>query len=141
MTNVEFHFNLPDKLGYACRLLRKAHGGGVRVGVVAPQESLGALDAALWSFSALDFIPHCTDRAPADILARSPIVLASDGARLPPAPVMVHLGTEVPAGFEQCERLIELVGADDADRVSGRRRWRHYVERGCAVRSHDAAGS
>ena len=141
LTEVAFHFNVPDKLGYACRLLRKAYAAGAPVGVIGAADALAALDTQLWSFSALDFIPHCTDRAPADILARSPIVLASDGARLPPAPVMVHLGTEVPAGFEQCERLIELVGADDADRVSGRRRWRHYVERGCAVRSYDAAGS
>ena len=26
MTEVAFHFNAPDKLGYACRLLRKAVG-------------------------------------------------------------------------------------------------------------------
>ena len=31
MTEVAFHFNAPDKLGYACRLLRKAVGTGARV--------------------------------------------------------------------------------------------------------------
>ena len=35
MTDVAFHFNVPDKLGYACRLLRKAHAAGGSVGVVA----------------------------------------------------------------------------------------------------------
>ena len=28
MTEVDFHFNAPDKLGYACRLLRKAVANG-----------------------------------------------------------------------------------------------------------------
>ena len=31
MTDVAFHFNAPDKLAYACRLLRKAVGSGSRV--------------------------------------------------------------------------------------------------------------
>ena len=37
MTEVAFHFNVPDKLGYACRLLRKAYAAGGPVGVVAAQ--------------------------------------------------------------------------------------------------------
>ena len=59
MTEVAFHFNVPDKLGYACRLLRKAYAAGGPVGVVAPADTLDALNTQLWSFSALDFIPHC----------------------------------------------------------------------------------
>ena len=31
MTEVAFHFNVPQKSGYACRLLRKATAGGARV--------------------------------------------------------------------------------------------------------------
>ena len=37
MTQVDFHFNAPDKLPYVCRLLRKATGQGRRVGVLADQ--------------------------------------------------------------------------------------------------------
>ena len=51
MTEVTFHFNVPDKLGYACRLLRKAYAAGGPVGVVAPPDTLRALDTALWSSS------------------------------------------------------------------------------------------
>ena len=65
MTDVAFHFNVPDKLGYACRLLRKAHAAGGSVGVVAAPVVLQELDARLWSFSALDFVPHCLADAPA----------------------------------------------------------------------------
>ena len=31
MTEVTFHFNAPDKLGHACRLLRKAVASGAKV--------------------------------------------------------------------------------------------------------------
>ena len=34
MTQVDFHFNAPEKLPYVCRLLRKAAGQGRKVGVV-----------------------------------------------------------------------------------------------------------
>ena len=139
MTEVAFHFNVPDKLAYACRLLRKAYAAGGQVGVVGPAPALEALDARLWSFSALDFIPHCNAGAPAPVLAATPIVLAEACAQLPLAGVLVHLGDQVPAGFERFERLIELVAEDPADRSAARARWRHYAERGYAIKRHDLA--
>ena len=35
MTEVEFHFNVGDKLAYSCRLLRKARAGGAKIMVTA----------------------------------------------------------------------------------------------------------
>lgn len=139
MTEVTFHFNVPDKPGYACRLLRKAHAAGGPVGVVAPRAVLDDLDTRLWSFSALDFIPHCLATAPAPMLGATPIVLAEHCAQLPQSGVLVHLGEQVPAGFERFERLIELVGTDEADRAHARQRWRHYADRGYAIQRHDLA--
>ena len=139
MTDIAFHFNVPDKLAYACRLLRKASAAGGPVGVVAPPAALQELDAALWSFSALDFIPHCTASAAADVLAASPIVLAPECAALAHAGVLVHLGEQVPAGFERFARLIELVDTSDNDRAQARLRWRYYAERGYAIQRHDLA--
>lgn len=142
MTNIAFHFNMPDKLAYACRLLRKAYAAGSTVGVIGQPDTLQALDVALWRFSALDFIAHCGAAAPAHMLRASPIVLASDCAALPHASsVLVHLGDSdtPPGGFERFERLIELVGADAADRAQARLRWRHYAERGYSIERHDWA--
>ncbi|GAA4344737.1 DNA polymerase III subunit chi [Variovorax defluvii] len=143
MTGIDFHFNTPDKLGYACRLLRKAVGAhGARVVVVADAELLQALDLALWSFAPAEFIAHCrSDGDPAQ-LARSPVVLAERGdAELPHHQVLVNLGFDVPGGFERFERLIDVVSGDEADRQAGRRRWRHYADRGYAIRRHDFAES
>lgn len=138
MTEVDFHFNAADKVHHTCRLVRKAVGSGARVVVMAGDEMLTRLDAALWQFSAVEFIAHCRDNAASDMLARSPVILASDGrAALPHQHVLINLGAEVPQGFERFERLIEIVTEGDEDRQAGRTRWRHYADRGYTLKRHD----
>ena len=144
MTEISFHFNAPDKMAYACRLLRKAVNGGARVVVMGEPHALGQLDVALWTFSPLDFIPHCFDDAEACMVAASPVVLGSGtqaAANALPGQVLVNLGARVPDGFERFERLIDLVGTDDEDRRVARDRWKHYANRGYAMIRHDIATS
>ena len=142
MTEIDFHFNAADKVSHTCRLLRKAVvAGGARVVVTADAPMLDAVDAALWQFSATDFIAHCRSDGDAQTVARSPVVLAAPGASgLPHQQVLVNLGDGVPPGFERFERLIEVVTGDEADRLAGRARWRHYADRGYALKRHDLAG-
>lgn len=140
MTEVAFHFNVPDKLGYACRLLRKAAGSGAKVVVTGEADLLRALDTELWTFSALEFLPHChAASADAQVLAASPIVLADAPRATPHQEVLVNLGTRIPDGFERFERLIEVVTQDDEDRQQARLRWKHYADRGYAIKRHDLA--
>ena len=139
MTEVAFHFNAPDKLAYACRLLRKAVGSGARVVVTAPAEALTRLNSLLWTFSQLDFIPHATASDPDHVRAASPVLLTETIQGLPHRQVLLNLGVEVPPGFEQFERLIEVVGLDDEDRAPARGRWKQYTEQGYAITRHDLA--
>lgn len=138
MTEVAFHFNAPDKVGYACRLLRKAVGSGAKVVVTGQAALLGELDAALWTFTALDFLPHCREPgAPAAVLAASPVVLTEAPRAAPHHQVLVNLGQALPDGFETFERLIEVVTADEDDRQRARQRWKHYASRGYNIVRHD----
>jgi DNA polymerase III subunit chi len=140
MTDVEFHFNAPEKVGYACRLLRKAVAKGARVAVTGEAGTLTDLDLALWTFSPLEFVPHCRqEAASAAVLAASPVVLAASPAAAPHHQVLVNLGDPVPEGFERFERLIEVVTLDDEDRQQARRRWKHYADRGYAITRRDLA--
>jgi len=140
MTEVAFHFNVPDKLAYACRLLRKATGAGSKVVVTGESQQLRTLDTELWTFSALEFIPHChAASADAQVLAASPVVLADTPRGAPHQEVLVNLGEGVPDGFERFERLIEVVSQDDGDRQRARARWKHYADRGYAIQRHDLA--
>ena len=78
MTEIDFHFNAADKVSHTCRLLRKAVVvSGARVVVTADAAMLDAIDAALWQFSATDFIGHCRSDGEPQMLARSPVVLAA----------------------------------------------------------------
>lgn len=140
MTEVAFHFNAPEKVGYACRLLRKAAGTGARVVVTGEPGLLRELDVALWTFSPLEFVPHCYAPAtPPAVLARTPVVLADSVSGAPHQQVLVNLGGRVPEGFERFERLIEVVTQDEGDRQSARGRWKHYADRGYAIVQHDLA--
>jgi DNA polymerase-3 subunit chi len=138
MTAIEFHVNAPDKVAYACRLLRKAVGRGAKIVVTGEAEALRALDTALWTFSPVEFLPHClSESASAAMVAVSPVVLADSARTAPHQQVLVNIGSDVPDGFERYERLLEIVGTGEDDLQRGRRRWKHYADRGYALVKHD----
>ena len=139
MTEVAFHFNAADPLHHICRLLRKAVGSGARVVVTGEPRQLRDLDTALWSFSALDFIAHCDADAGTRMVAASPVLLTQRPDEAPHHQVLVNLGAPVPEGFERFERLIEVVGVDEDDRIRARSRWKHYADRGYPIVRHDLA--
>ncbi len=138
MTEVAFHFNAPDKLAYACRLLRKAVAAGSRVVVTAPADALARLDTLLWTFSQTDFVAHVRQPAEPGALAASPVVLTETPAQDPPhRQVLLNLGTQLPAGFDHYQRVIEVVSLDDEDRQLARGRWKQYTELGYTIVRHD----
>lgn len=137
MTEVAFHFNMPDKTRYLCRLLRKAVAQGAQVAVTGPAEAMGELDAALWSFSDTDFVPHCRADSDPALLEASPVVLGLAPSQARHHDVLLNLGAQVPSGFERFERVIEVVGSDDAERAQSRQRWKYYQQRGYALVRHD----
>ncbi len=139
MTEVAFHFNVGDKVAYACRLLRKAVGGGAKVIVTGGPQALRQLDTTLWTFSPTDFVPHCQSTAQPALVQASAVILADSVQAVPHSQVLLNLGEFVPDGFERFERLIEIVGVDDADRQGARNRWKHYADRGYAITRHDLA--
>lgn len=139
MTEVEFHTGLPDPVGFACRMLRKACRQGARVLVTAPPTVLAAVDQALWREPEREFIPHVRmPGATARVAARTPIWLAAQ-AEIPGAPrVVLNIGGPQPAEPAQLDRLIELVAAEADEAAAGRQRWRAYRAAGLEIRHHAA---
>ena len=143
MTEISFHFNVPDRIDYACRLLRKAGRRGVRMVVTGPLERLSRLDRALWSFDPVEFMPHLLLRQGADAphprLRGTPIWLVAQLHDAVPHEVLVNLGEELPDGFESFGRVIEIVSVDEPARLAARQRWKHYAHRGYAIERHEVA--
>jgi DNA polymerase-3 subunit chi len=138
VTEIAFHFGAPDRLAYTCRLLRKATATGARLQVRSLAETRAALDAALWNLGPTDFISHCDASAPDSVRSRSAVLLLdADVPVQPEFPILVNLADDVPDGFEQFQRVIEIVSTDEQDRNLARMRWRHYTERGYTITRHD----
>jgi len=138
MTEITFHVNAADKLDYACRLLRTTQKKAAKVLVCASPEVLKQLSSQLWAMAPAEFLPHCfADAAPA-VIALSPVVLVSDlsDTRFE-HDVLLHLGADLPVGFERFARLIEVVSQTDTDVQPARQRWTHYKKRGYAMTRYD----
>jgi DNA polymerase-3 subunit chi len=134
MTRIDFHSNVGDSLLYACRLLRKAYLAGQPTIVLAELARLQALDEQLWTFSPLDFVPHCMAGTP--LAAQTPIVLTTSLDDVPHHQVLLNLGASVPAQFARFERLLEVVGNAHDELVAGRERYRFYRDRGYALNNY-----
>ncbi|MBK6863457.1 MAG: DNA polymerase III subunit chi [Ideonella sp.] len=141
MTEVMFHLNVEDRLGYACRLLRKACAVDARVVVSAPAQTLARLDSLLWTFEPAAFVPHLRVALGAEVPARlrdTPVWLVEHVEQAPHHDALVNLGDDLVPGFESFDKVIEIVPDDEASRQAARRRWKHYAERGYALKRHEA---
>jgi DNA polymerase-3 subunit chi len=132
---IDFYFGVEHRLQYACRVVRKARSAGKTVLAFARDaDRLARFDAALWTFSALDFLPHVYVATP--LAARTPIVLTLDAAAAPGRDLLLNLDDEAPADFgalfARFERVIEVVSQDDADRAAARSRFKRYRDGGLA---------
>ena len=138
MTRIDFHSNVGDSLLYACRLVRKAYQAGQPLVVLAEPPRLRAFDEQLWTFSPLDFVPHCM--AGAAQAADTPVVLAANLDDVPHHQILLNLGAAVPAQFARFERLLEVVGNAPDELAAGRERYRFYRDRGYALNNYKQGG-
>lgn len=138
-TEVAFHHGVTDKLGYACRLLRKVYRSGARAAVLGDAAELDQLNRRLWEFDAQEFIPHVRVKAEpaAPRLQGTPLWLVDDLRSAPGCSIVVNLGHEVPHLSADVQRLIEIVSLGETDRSSARARWKHYAGLGWPIQQHE----
>lgn len=137
MTRVDFYL-AEDPLSATVRLCDKASSSGLGVYVYCPNPAqLQALDDLLWTQRQGSFISHerYEGREPSPPL---PKVLL--GGLPPPATwqqVLVNLSPELPAFIGQFERLLELVGPDEASRSACRQRYKQYRDAGHPLATYE----
>lgn len=134
MTRVDFHSNVGNVLEYACRLARKAYLADQPLVVLGEAEVLGAFDARLWTFAALEFVPHC--HGASELAARTPVVLAAVLDDVPHHRVLLNLAPTVPPQFARFERLLEVVGNAPHELAAGREKYRFYRDRGYPLNNY-----
>jgi DNA polymerase-3 subunit chi len=132
VTRIDFYRYADDKLHFACRLAAKAFDQSNRLVVYTPDtQVLSAFDRQLWSFQSTRFVPHVY--AGTGLADETPVILASSGDNLPHHQVLLNLADEWPPFFASFERLLEIVGAEEDDKVRARERYAFYKDRGYDV--------
>lgn len=139
MTRIDFHTNITDKLGYACRLARKAYASRARLVLLAEDAAqAAALNEALWTLSETDFLPHVMAGDP--LAAHTPIIITdSELAELPHRQMLVNLTRRTPEGFARFERVFEIISTDEDDAAAGRKRYVAYKQQAYPL-THFVAG-
>ena len=143
MTRVDCYHNAESRLETAARIVRKAYHQGVPALVYAPEPALAReLDQLLWVTPSGSFLPHCGADDP--LAGETPVVIAADLASdcAPPNDkLLINLGNDIPPGFARFQRIIEVVSNDGEAREQGRKRFRHYRDRGYEIATHDVSGT
>lgn len=142
MTEVSFYTGVPDRVDYACRLLRKAVLQAAKVTVCGPASQLDRLDKRLWAFEATEFVPHLRwsatqGRVLTPAMQDTPVWLVEDIHSSPHHEVLLNLGDEQVPGFETFARVLEVVSTAESDASAGRERFKLYRAQGLSVKHHE----
>ena len=136
MTEIDFYTQVSDKLALVGALCAKAISRGLRIHVDTPDaETSAKLDKLLWLTPATGFLPHCLGNHP--LVDVTPIVIDHDAANFAHDQILINLKDQLPEYFSRFERLLEIVGVDEQDKILARERFRYYKDRGYLIRTHD----
>ncbi|QWT45029.1 DNA polymerase III subunit chi [Azospira inquinata] len=139
MTRIDFYYDVPDKLAIAVKLAHKAYAQRLPLLLYAStSERAMQVDRLLWTQPALGFLPHC--RATSPLAKETPALIAETPEAVGSAPhdeLLINLDDDVPPGFARFQRVIEIVGRDEADKAPGRHRYKFYKDRGYAIQRYD----
>lgn len=127
---IDFHVQIPDRVVYTHRLIRKARRQGALLTVFGEREVLRALDVHLWAWEPGEFLPHASVDAPEAVQQRSPILLRDVLRGDEPPEVLINLSQHLPQGYERWSRLIDVVSTDPQELSAARQRWRELLAQG-----------
>ena len=123
-----------EPLLLVCELARKAFDAQLPTLIYTRSyEQASQLDELLWSFDEDAFIPHQLAGDEDDAITA--VVIAAPGVETADRPLVINLRDECASGA--CERVLEVVAADSAEREGSRARWAEYRRRGFEVAKHD----
>ncbi|WP_018972694.1 DNA polymerase III subunit chi [Rudaea cellulosilytica] len=125
---------LDDPLLLVCELAKRAFESGQPALILARSaDQADALDEKLWEFDEQAFIPH--QIAGDDDDAITPVLIVAPGTETPDRALVINLRDECAPGL--FERVLEVIPADEAQRLGSRERWKTYKAAGFEVNKHD----
>jgi len=123
-----------DPLLLVCELARRAFDSGQPTLILTRSfDEAERLDEKLWEFDENAFIPH--QIAGDDDDAITPVLIVPPDAATVDRPLVINLRDDCAPGL--FERVLEVVPADETQRLGSRRRWTTYKAAGFEVAKHD----
>ena len=139
MQKIDFHYNVPDRLRYACLVARTVYRLGLTLAVwTADERRLRELDSLLWRFDDLAFLPHV--RATSPLAGETPIRLSSRLEDLE-GDVLLLLDDQLPPEWQErldrFSRIIDVVSTKPEELQASRSRFRAYKAAGVELAAYD----
>ena len=123
-----------DPLLLVCELAKRAFESGQRALILVRSiDQAEQLDEKLWEFDADAFVPH--QIAGDDDDAITPVLIVAPETSTPDRPLVINLRDDCAPGL--FERVLEVVPADEDQRLGSRKRWTTYKAAGFDVAKHD----
>lgn len=139
MARVDFYI-LPAELGverFACKLADQIWEKHPIYVHTEDESAANAFDDLLWTFSDTSFVPHAT----LDAIENAPeleaaVIIGYADKSLNDADVLFNLSSTIPDFVIHYERIVEVVGGDDARKQAARLRYKQYKEHGHEIHDH-----
>ena len=123
-----------DPLLLVCELAKRAFESGQPTLILARSaDQADAIDEKLWEFDEAAFIPHQIAGDEDDAI--TPVLIVAPDTQTPDRTLVINLRDECAPGL--FERVLEVVPADEAQRLGSRERWKTYKAAGFEVSKHD----
>ncbi len=124
-----------DPLLLVCELARKAFDSGSPTLILARDVAQAeAIDDTLWAFDPDAYVPHQISAGDAADEADVPVLIVTPEIDLPGRSMVINLRDE--AVTLACERVLEVVPADESAREPQRQRWKQYKARGFELNAY-----
>ena len=123
-----------DPLLLVCELAKRAFDSGTPTLILARTlDEAERLDEKLWEFDETAFVPH--QIAGDDDDAITPVLIVPPDMTTPDRALVINLREDCAPGL--FERVLEVVPADENERLGSRNRWKTYKAAGFEVAKHD----
>jgi len=123
-----------DPLLLVCELARRAFDSGQPTLILTRSfDEAERLDEKLWEFDTEAFIPHQIAGDEDDAI--TPVLIVAPDTSTPDRTLVINLRDDCAPGL--FERVLEVVPADEEQRLGSRKRWTTYKAAGFEVAKHD----
>lgn len=106
----------------------------MKVMVYTPDATiLEQFNELLWTFSPASFLPHCGIQDDPQLINVTPVILSD---QIPPDihyDVLLNLHQQHPPLLYQFNRIIEIAGISQEDKLAARERYRFYKDTGYEI--------